>query len=249
MRREPITAIIACLVTLALPIGAMAAELDAAEVINRYVDARGGAERWREVRTLEIRGTYSAFSKRSEFTLIRARDDRYRLDFTLLDAPAIRARDDKGPWGLHVLLRPEVGYVTEDPYKSQFERESLFPPLLLDHEKKGLAVEYLGPDDVDGIATETLRVTFPEGQVETWHLDAESFLEVAIDSRVQDYTQFAEPIDQRVFYDDFREVDGLMIPFLVEAEFGARLESMAVTEVAVDPEIEPARWSPPGNDG
>lgn len=245
MRGLPTTVALACLAASALTGPAAGEELDAATVVARHIAARGGTERWSEVEALEMKGTYSAFSKRSEFTLIRARGDRYRLDFTLLDAPAIRARDEKGPWGLHVLLQPEVGYVTEDPYKSQFERESLFPPVLLDFEAKGLEVEYLGPGDLDGIAIETLQVTFPGGEVETWHLDAESFLEVAVDSRVKDYTQFAEPIDQRVFYDDFRDVEGLVIPFLVEAEFGARLESMAVSEVLVDPEIDPTRWSPP----
>lgn len=245
MRWGIVTTTVACLTALALPGHIAAEDLTTTQVVERYVAARGGAERWSAVEGLEMKGTYSAFSKRSDFTLIRAGGDRYRLDFALLDAPSIRARDDKGPWGLHVLLQPEVGYVTEDPYKSQFERESLFPPVLFDHRGRGLEVEYLGPGDVDGIATETLRVVFPDGQEETWHLDAVTFLEVVVDSQVFDHTQFAESIGQRIFFDDFRDVEGLMIPFFVEAEFGARLESMAVGTVEVDPEIDPARWSPP----
>jgi hypothetical protein len=217
----------------------------AERVIARYLAARGGAERWRRLGALELSGTYAAFSKRSEFTLVRKRGDLFRLDFMLLDAPAVRARDRRGPWMQHVLLQPEAGRVTDDPYKSQLERESRFPMELLDHGQKGVEVELLGEGDVDGRRTINLEIVFPGGPRETWYLDAETFLEVAIDSPIYDHTQFAEPIRQRIFFDDFREVDGLMLPFQVEWEFGARLESMTVEGVVVDPDLEPARFELP----
>jgi hypothetical protein len=224
------------------------AGLSAADVVARYVEARGGAERWRAVERLEISGTFAAFSKRSEFTLLRARGDRFRLDFELLDAPAVRARDEQGPWMLHVLLQPEAGRVTEDPYKRQLERESLFPLVLFEHEDRGIEIELVGPGSVDGVETVDLLVRLADGQEELWHLDGETFLEVAVDSEVVDHTQSAEPIAQRLFYDDFREVEGLVLPFQLEWEFGARLESMTVDSVAVNPAIDDDRFRPPAGE-
>lgn len=43
---------------------------------------------------------------------------------------------------------------------------------------------------------------------------------------------------QRAFYGDFREIDGLVIPFRVDLEFGARLEEMRVEEVRVDGAVD-----------
>lgn len=240
--RAPIVIAILC----CLPSPSTAADESGAEpVIARYLAARGGAERWRRLQALELSGTYAAFSKRSEFTLLRQRGDLFRLDFKLLDVPAVRARDPQGPWMLHVLLQPQAGRVTEEPYKSQLERESLFPLLLLDHREKGVAVELLGEGEVDGRRTVDLEVTLPGGARETWHLDAETFLEVAIDSQIFDHTQSAEPLRQRIFFDDFREVDGLVLPFVVECEFGARLESMTVERAVIDPDLAPSRFAPP----
>jgi hypothetical protein len=218
------------------------------EIVARYVEARGGAERWRQVETLRLRGSYSAFSFRSDFTLIAQRGDLYRLDFDLLESPAIRARDGEGPWGLHKLLWPEPTRV-DGPYKPQMERESSFGPLLLDYESKGIAVESAGAGEVDGRGTTNLLVTLTDGQRETWFLDAESFLEVAIDSQVVDFTQAGEPVAQRTFFDDFRDVDGLVLPHQIDLEFNHRLESMTVKEVEVNPEIDPARFSPPPASG
>ena len=77
------------------------------------------------MKSLEMKGIFSVVSKRSEFSLIRQRGDLFRLDYLLQDVPAIRARDTQGPWMLNAWLKPEIGRVTEDPYKSQLERESL----------------------------------------------------------------------------------------------------------------------------
>lgn len=217
----------------------------ATEIVSRYLEARGGEERWRRLEGLELRGRYSAFSQTSEFRLLRARGDLYRLDFMLLEAPAIRARDEQGPWWQHKLMQPEPGRITEGPYVRQLERESLFGPALLGAEKRGIAVELLGPGEVEGIPTVDLRLTFEDGRQEVWHLDAETHLEVAVDRQIHDFTQSPEPVEERTFYDDFREVDGLVMPFRVDVEFGHRLESMTVEEVVVDPELDAHAFRPP----
>jgi len=239
---------------IALTLGALAmglvatsrgAELSAEEVVARYLAARGGAEAWRKVESLEMKGIFSVVSKRSDFTLIRQQGDLFRLDYLMQDVPAIRARDVEGPWMLNAWLQPEVGRVIEDPYKTQLERESLFPLLLLDYEKKGIKVDSLGPGDVEGMATVDLKITLADGKEEIWHLDAETYLEVATDSQIYDYTQLADPMQQRIFYDDFREVEGLEFPFQIEWEFWARLETMTVEKITVNPEIDRSRFSPP----
>jgi len=216
-----------------------------ATVVDRFSRARGGVDRWRQVETLELKGSYAAFSQRSPFVLIRERDDLYRLDFELLGSPAVRARDEQGPWMLNSLLQPEVVRVTDEPYNSQLKRESAFEPLLFDYASKGIGVELIGIGEVDGVETIDLALTLPGGQQEIWHLDTETYCEVAIDSEVVDLTQFEEPVAQRIFFDDFRPVDGLVIPHSIEVEFGARLESMTIDEVTVNPELESSRFQMP----
>lgn len=222
-------------------------EPTAEEIVARYVVARGGADRWRQVQALRAMGSYSAFSFKAGFTLIRRRGDHYRLDFELLQTPAVRARDASGAWALHKLLWPEPTRIDDSPYRPQFERESAFGPLLVEHQARGLAIESLGPGEIDGIATVALEVTFPDGQVETWHLDAETLLEVAVDSEVVDLTQ-GGPVRQRTYFDDFRPVEGLVLPHWLEHEFNHRLERMTIERWEVNPQLEPQAFSPPSED-
>jgi len=215
------------------------------QVVARHLEARGGAESWRALDTLRATGTYAAFSFRAPFTLIRHRGDLYRLDFQMLGKPAVRARDGEGVWALHVLLWPEPTRVADTPYRAQLERESLFEPVLLDLATQGITVRGLGRGEIDGIATLRLELTWADGRQETWHLDAETYLEVAIDSQVVDFTQASEPVAQRAYFDDFRAVDGLVLPFQVDYEFNHRLESMTVERYEVDPDLDSGLFSPP----
>ncbi len=243
------TAWLAVLLPALLP-GAAAGgeELDVATVVARHLEARGGAERWRALRSMELTGTYAAFSFYNPFRLIRQRGDRFRLDYVVLDSPAVRARDGVGPWGLDPLLWPEATRLDEEPYKSQLERESLFGPVLLEPESRGIAVELLGEGEVEGQPTVDLRLTFAGKQEEVWHLDPESWLEVAIDAQIIDHTQGPAAMRRRTFFDDFREVEGLVLPFQVDHEFGARLEAMTVERVRLDLVLEDAGFRPPATE-
>lgn len=221
------------------------AQMTAEEVVDRYLEARGGAETWRKVEAFALEGVFSAVSKRSDFSMIRQQGDLFRLDYRHADMPAIRARDAEGPWMLNAWLQPEAGRVDEDPYKRQLERESLFPLILLDYAKKGIEVELMGAGELEGFETINLKITLPDGHEETWYLDAETYREFAIDAQVYDYTQLREPMNQRTYFDDFREVDGLIFPFQIEWEFWARLETMTIEKITLNPRIDEARFSPP----
>lgn len=216
-------------------------------ILTGYAEARGGKARWQAAKTLEVQGTYALFSERHPFTLVKTAEDHYRLDFTMLGNPAIRARDAEGPWWVHPLLRITAPTRVEDgPYVAQIEREATFAPLLLDPKRHGATITFEGTGDVDGQPTLDLAVTFADGSRETWFLDQKTYLEVAVDSMVADMTQSMQPVRMRTFFSDFREVDGLVLPHHLELEFGARLEVMQIDSVRTDGEIDAARVELPG---
>lgn len=236
----------ACALSVAPPAGgSTVAPMTLDAVVAAHLEARGGAERWRQVQSLRAVGTYAAFSLRGPFELVRQRDDRYRLDFVLLEAPAVRARDAEGVWWQHKLLQPTPARLEEGPYLEQLRRESWFGPLLLDPQRRGVAVTYDGVAELEGTPCHRLTLTLPDGRIETWWLDGATLLEVAIDGSVHDFTQSGTAVEQRIFFDDFREVDGLVLPHRIDFEFGHRLESMIVDRYEIDPVLDPGRFSLP----
>lgn len=232
------------------PVESTRPDFELADVLQRYTAARGGLERWREVTTLAMRGTFTAFSESGPFTLLRRRDHLYRFEYTMGGKMDARARDQEGLWWRYHRFRITEGARVElEPYHRQMKRESMFEPALLDAEAKGITVVLLGPGRVDAQPTIDLELTFPDGSKEQWRLHAETFLEVAVDSIIVDMNQAREPMEKRVFYSDFRTVDGLVLPFRLALEFGARLEEIEVSEATVGPELDAAAFALPAGGG
>ncbi len=220
--------------------------LDLEKILEKYTVARGGIDHWRSINTLEAKGTFAAFSVSAPFTMVRHRTNLYRLDFKIMGEPAIRARDTEGPWWVfHMFGAISPVRVPMKPYEGQLLRESDFEPALIGAKEKGIKVELAGKGDLDGRPTINLTLTFPDESIETWMLDTSTYLEAAVDSTIHDFTQGQAAMAQRTFFSDFREVDGLLLPYRIALEFGARLEEFTVDTVRLGHDIEESFFALP----
>ncbi|MEM6457413.1 MAG: PQQ-binding-like beta-propeller repeat protein, partial [Acidobacteriota bacterium] len=219
-------------------------------VLAGYAKARGGRDAWRAAHTLAIEGTQATFSQIQPMTLVRRRGaahDHFVMTYDTLGGPLKMAQDEHGPWWIFTLFQiAEPARINAGPYRALVQRRAHFEPLLLDPAARDLRVTLLGRDAIDGRETLALEVVWPaadpatgmsEPPREVWHLDPATYREIAIDGRVSDFTQGQQPMDLRTYFSDFRTIDGgLVVPFNVVREFGARFEEMAIAQVRVNPD-------------
>jgi hypothetical protein len=203
------------------------------EVVARYAAARGGLARWEAAQSLALTGTYTTFSVDAPFTVERRRPDLYRFESTYLKLPFTIGHDAGGSWWIFPVYGVEWAQRTAPPDAGMIARDAEFEPALLRWQEKGHKAELAGRGDVDGQETVMVKLTRKDGAVETWHLDPQTGLEVAVDSTVWDFTQKGDSMPQRAYFSDFRTVDGLVLPFRTEREFGARLAVLAIDKATV----------------
>ncbi|HYN23066.1 MAG TPA: PQQ-binding-like beta-propeller repeat protein [Thermoanaerobaculia bacterium] len=209
------------------------------EIVARYEVARGSRERWRALRSIEMEGTFTSFSEDAPFTLRRKRPNLYRFDSRMIQKETILAQDAQGPWWLYPLYGIESPAKMEDaPVVVMTARDAEIEPALYDYQEKGHKVVLAGRGDVSGQETLRLELTRSNGWVETWHLDPRTYLEVAVDSKVFDYSQLPQEMQERAYFSDFRTVDGLVIPHRIEKEYGARHTVTMAERIRVNPEVE-----------
>jgi outer membrane protein assembly factor BamB len=208
-------------------------------IVARYEAARGGRERWGTLRSIEMAGTFTSLSQAAPFTLRRKRPDLYRFYAKMIQKELIVAQDGHGPWAIYPLYGMESPAKTDDPpLVVMTARDAEIEPALVRYQEKGHQVVFAGRGDVNGQATLRLELTRSNGWVETWHLDPQTYLEVAVDSKVVDYSQLPQEMQERAYFSDFRTVDGLLIPHRIEREFGARHTVTTVERIRVDPELD-----------
>ena len=263
------------------------AGLTAAQIVNKNVAARGGLKAWRAVQTMTETGKMGAGGdqrgpqtvanpvKRSgkqgapmavsprlaqeaqlPFTLELERPRRMRLELQFRGQTAIQVYDGTNGWKVRPYLnRMEVENYTEDELAKSALQSDLDGPLV-DFEAKGSKVELEGSEKVEDKDNYRLKVTTRDGHATHVWIDAKTFLESKIDGVPRRLDGIEHHVE--IYYRDFRNVDGLQIPFMLETKVlpadkapkGVRpsnfpVERIVLEKVEVNPKLDAALFTKP----
>jgi hypothetical protein len=115
-------------------------------------------------------------------------------------------------------FRPFLDRSDVEPYsKEELEIASHGDDLdgpLVDYATKGSRVELAGSEKVEGRDTYKIKVVERSGHTFHMWIDAHTFLEAKIEGQPRRLDGTEHPVE--VYYRDYRTVDGLKIPFLLE---------------------------------
>lgn len=183
-------------------------------------------------------------SLRLPFVLELKRPHASRLEVRFHDQTAVQVFDGKHGWKVRPFLgRHEVEPFTNDELKLASQQSELDGPLL-DLADSGDRAELVDQSVIEGREVYTLAVRSPSGATRQVLVDAETFLETRVDgSRLLD----GKPHRVWTTLRDYRQVDGLMIPHLLETtvEGVPGAEKIIVEHVSLNPEVADARFSKP----
>lgn len=216
---------------------------DADDLIAKHVTARGG-DNWKQIETMKISGTFAAFSITSPFVIHKKRPNMYHIDQKMNQKTVIIGHDGEVTWWENHWMSP--GAQPVDGLNLQvIQRDTSFVSRLFHYQEEGFSARMAEATEVDGIPCVAVEITKGE-ETETWYLDPTTYLEIACDSAGSD---FGNPVPQRTFFDDFREIQGVKVPFYVEAQFYTRDRVMHVDSVEFNVDVDANLFSmplPPG---
>jgi hypothetical protein len=235
---------------LAACLPATAAALDAAQIVERNIAARGGLEAWRKVEAMTWRGHVQASPGSGPplpFILEMKRPNKTHFELTRLNEKFLRVFDGARGWKLRPGADglPEVRPFSLEEMKFSREEFVIDGPLI-DHEMKRVGVSLEGVDELEGRKAYRLSVKLPSGAPRRVWIDTETFLDIKHDR------PSSSPLNPHatvsVFYRDYRMVDGLQIPHRVET--GTANASVASTllidRVVVNPALQDRAFDKPG---
>jgi hypothetical protein len=255
------------------------AGLSAAQIVDKNVAARGGLQAWRQVHTLSLEGKMGAGGNQRAalsvsganskelalphrpaeepqlpFLMELERPRKMRLELQVKNQTAVQVYDGTNGWKLRPFLnRHEVEPYSEQELKIASNRADLDGPLV-DYAAKGSRVELDGTETVEGHNTYKLKVTEKTGHTLHVWVDAETFLEAKIEGQPRTLDGKEHPVE--IYYRDYRNVDGLRFPFVLETRvlpvgrnaLGLRdtpvpPEKIVIDKVVVNPKLDEKRFS------
>lgn len=259
------------------------AGLSADQIVERNVAARGGLAAWRAVRTLSLEGKMGAGGnqratlslpksdpkqfanalpqRRTEetqlpFVMEMERPRKVRVELQFKGQTAVQVYDGTNGWKVRPFLnRAEVEPYSTDEIKKASTQEDLDGPLV-DYASKGSKVELDGNEKVEGRDTYRLKITERNGQTLHVWIDAQTFLEAKIEGQPRRLDGTDHPVE--VYYRDYRTVDGLKIPFLMETrvlpvgknalnlrDTPVPPEKIVISKIVVNPKLDDKLFSRP----
>ncbi|MBN3762242.1 hypothetical protein [Burkholderia sp. Ac-20365] len=223
------------------------------EIIAKNASARGGEEAWRQIRTMLWTGhveSANAPTPNAPFVLALRRPDSTRFEITAMNQRIVRVFNGKEGWK----IRPSSGGAPDvQPYTPQEIRyardEQVIDGPLLDHAAKGIAVALDATDSVEGKPAYRLIVTLPSGAHRHVWIDAASFLDIKYDREAPSLSR--TPVTVEVAYRDYREVNGVQVPFVIESGVvgAAKKDRLVLERVSINPPLDDGMFVKPAMPG
>lgn len=224
--------------------------LDAAQIIEKNVAARGGLEAWRKVQTMVWLGhidRVNAGASGMPFVLQQKRPNKTRFEIKAQDRMSMRIYDGNRGWKLRPVNNgmPEFQPFTADELRFARDGQGIEGPLM-DYQAKGIVATLDGTDEVEGHKAYRLNIKLPSGASHHVWIDAQTFLEVKYDRQSRNALGRAGTVT--VFYRNYQTIDGLQIPLVIESGAGPGqvTDKMVIDKVLLNPPLEDQLFTNPG---
>ena len=200
-----------CLLTAIVSSGALAAPPTVDELVAKNLEARGGAEHLRAINSMHILGKFRlGGGLEAKVESYQLGPDKIRFEFSLQGLTAVNAWDGKEGWAIQPFQgRKDPQKTSLDDNKPLIDGADIGGPLL-DAQKKGIRLEYLGTEDIDGTDAYKLRATFKNGDSRVIYLDPDQYLEIRVVDHI--IVRGQEQV-QTTDLGEYEKVEGVYFPF------------------------------------
>jgi hypothetical protein len=217
-----------------------------ADIVTNHIEAIGGKERIKELAAIRATGRVKSGRDEVRFTLTAARPDKVRLETEKGNRTLVQGTDGKDvPWEFDTGTWPPVYHPMAAASARTFASDSEFDDPLVTGASRGFTFEYGGEVDV-GEGRKLLRVLVTKKLVEPFSVlvDPKTYYIV---KRVEFRTSAGgRKLQVWTHYDDFRAVDGVVLPHKIAVSIDGRLmQQMQITRIEANPKLEAQTFSRP----
>jgi hypothetical protein len=224
------------------PFAARAQTVD--EVIAKNIQAHGGLDKLKSVRSLRTSAKFSQGPLRAEFRQENKRADKVREEFIIQGLAQVQAYDGKTGWQISPFGgRKDPELLSQDDLKGLVVDADIDGPLV-EYKEKGHKAELVGHDSMEGTDCFKIKLSMKNGDVRYYYLDADSFLELKLEIQTTIRGALQE---SEMYYGDYEQVNGIFYPFAVEqAQKGsASRAQFSVEKIEQNVALEDAHFSMP----
>jgi outer membrane lipoprotein-sorting protein len=215
------------------------------EISARALAASGGAKALTAVKTVRMTGRISFGTEpASPIVVEMKRPGKIRAELAFAKGPFMQVFDGKTGWVVSPFKEgPQP--IEMSPAETRDVAETAdFDGVFLEPKRRGISLELLGREMVEGKPAIKLRVTWKNGVERILDIDAASYLKVKWEGALGDPA--AKNVQESVF-SDYREAGGIRLPFMIRshAKAGGADQEIVFEKIEVNVPLDDARFTRP----
>lgn len=221
--------IVVALVVFAIPVCAQSVD----EIISNYVVARGGLVKIKSIDSERVSGKISfGADVDGPFVVERKRPLKMHMEIVLNGQTVIRVYDGKSAGWIYnpFTPNPSVQPMGDSDLQNILE-EADFDGPFVDYKTKGNQIELVDKVEILGKPAYKLKLTNKAVDVSFFYFDASTALLLKWEGnrRIN-----GKDVPWESFFHDFREVNGLKYPFLIESDAPGTNETQRITAEKIE---------------
>lgn len=205
------------------------------EIIQKNIEARGGYDKLKSVQSYRVTGKSIFQGMEAPYTLIQKRPNKMHLEISLQGQKMVQAYDGETAWWIVPFTGSTDPQVMPEQQAKSFINQADIDGHLVDYKDKGHKVELVGKEKMEGTDVYKLKITLNNGDEMHAYLDAEHFLELKYETKVE---QQGNEVTVETYMSDYKQKYGLVIPHAMETRVGGNTV-MQITVETVELNVKP----------
>jgi len=208
------------------------------EVVNKHIEAVGGAEAWKKVNSMVTEGTMQIQGADIGVNLTVVNGKGSRQDISAMGMNGYQIITPTEGWNFMPFQGQKAAEpVTADDLKTSQDQLDI-QGSLMDYKAKGHTLEYIGTEDIEGVEAIKLKETLKGGKIQTIYLDPKTYYITRV---VTKQKANGKEFDVTTNLSNYQKLpEGIVVPMSVQLPFG----ELTVTKVEINKPIDEKIFKP-----
>jgi outer membrane lipoprotein-sorting protein len=205
-------------------------------IVAKYFKAIG-QDNINKIETAVATGTTLQFGQETSFRQIQKRPDKAYMEVLLADGQIIKqGYNGISGWMLASWMNAAEPVELVGPDLKTIKDMGNIEGDLWNWREKGYKLNLAGKQDMAGKQVYQLSLTKADGDIDEMYIDANSYL---LSKMIRKTSINNSEAEVEVFYDDYRNIDGILLPFQIEQRFNSQQGTLVtIKEIRFNIEVD-----------
>lgn len=208
------------------------------EIVAKHIEAVGGKENWKKVKSLKMECVMKAQGAEIKTTIVQVNNKAMRQDIALMGMNGWSILTNTEGWSFMPFSgQTKAEPLTADDVKNAQDGLEIQDEFIA-YKEHGKKLEYLGKDDVDGTDCFKLKLIDKNAKETTYFLDADSYYVI---KETQKIKANGKEMEETSTFSNYKKLpEGIVYPMNVGSGFG----DAEVTKIEINPVIDESIFKP-----